>query len=104
MLTARGLVSEHRWVLAGGAVPPLMSELVLTLGDGEPGTVLDARQQEELLPAEVPLFGAQREVGTAQFLWDSCRGHAQPPEKDRWRSLIWKQLTLQQISESVGSL
>lgn len=104
MLTTRQLVSKHRWILSGGAVPPLMSELVLTLGDGEPGTVLDARQQEELPPAEVPLFGAQREVGTAQLLWDSCGGHAQPPEKDHWRSVIWERLTLQQTSESVASL
>lgn len=78
-------MSEHGRVVAGGAVPPLVSELALTLGDGQPGSVLDAGQQEELLPAQVPLFVAKREVSTAQLLRDSRRGHAQPPEEDNLR-------------------
>lgn len=68
-------------MVTGGAVPPLVSELALTLGNGQPGSVLDAGQQEELLLAKVQLFEAQREVSTAQFLWDACRGHTQPPEE-----------------------
>lgn len=54
-LTARQLVSEHRRFRGCGAVPALQSELVLTLGHGEPGPVQNARRQERLPEAQVPL-------------------------------------------------
>lgn len=69
-------------MVAGGAVPPLVSELAVTLGDGQPGPVLDAGQQVRLPPAQVALSVAEREVSAAQLLRDSRRGHTQPPEDD----------------------
>ncbi len=59
-----------------------MSELTLTLCNGQPRAVPDAGQQEGLLPAQLTLFDAERELSTAQRLRDSCRGHTQPPEED----------------------
>lgn len=58
-----------------------MSELVLALRNGDPGSILDTGQQEELFLAQAPLSGTQRDVRTVQLLWDSHRGDAEPPEK-----------------------
>lgn len=59
-----------------------MSELALTLADRQPGSVLNARQQERLPPAQLPLPGAQRKVSAAQLLRYSRRGHTQPPAEN----------------------
>lgn len=78
-LTAAQLVSKDRTLSSSGAVPPLVSELALALGNGQPCTFLDAGQQEVLPATELTLLWLQREAGTAQLLGDAGRGHAQPP-------------------------
>ena len=72
---------EHWRALVDGAVPPLVSELTLTLVDSESSSVLDARQQKRFLPTQLPLPVAQRKVGTAQLLRAAGRRHAQPPDQ-----------------------
>lgn len=77
--SARELVPKHAWLLVGGTVPALMPELALTLGHREARSVLDAGQQEGPPSAQHALPGAQRQVGTAQLLCRSWRGHTEPP-------------------------
>lgn len=83
VLTARQLEPEHGPVLGGGAVPSLVSELVLTLRHRHSGSVLDAGQQEPLPTAQLALPGAQREAGAAQLLRNRRRGHPEPPARKR---------------------
>lgn len=72
-------MSKDGTLSSGGAVPPLVPELALALGNGQPCSFLDAGQQEVLPTAKLTLLGPQREAGTAQLLGDVGRGHAQPP-------------------------
>lgn len=47
-LTTAQLMSKDRALSSSGAVPPLVSELALALGNGQPCSFLDAGQQEVL--------------------------------------------------------
>lgn len=70
-------MAKHIRVLSGGAVPPLVSELVLTLTDDESCAVPDARQQKWLLSAPAALGGAEGQGaagGLGAGAWQS-----QPP-------------------------
>lgn len=75
-LTTALLVSKDRTLSPGGAVPPLVPELALALGDGQSCSFLDTGQQEVLPMAEFTLLWTQREASTAQLLGDAGRGHA----------------------------